>query len=69
MRTLGIVLIVAGILMILVRGFNVPVQKKVVDIGPLEINKTEQKWIGWPTYAGGLMAVAGIAIVLSSRKK
>ena len=69
MRTFGLILIVLGILMIIIRGFNVPVKKNVVDIGPLEINKTENKWIGWPTYVGGVMAVIGVVLVVSDRKR
>ena len=69
MKTFGIILIVAGILMVLIRGFSVPVKKNVVDLGPVEINKTENKWIGWPTYAGGLLAVIGVILVVSDRKR
>ena len=69
MKTFGLVLIVAGIAMIVIRGFSVKTQKKVVDLGPVEVNKTENRWIGWPTYAGGIVAVVGLVLVLSSRKK
>ena len=69
MKTAGWILIVIGIVMILVRGFSVPVEKKVVDLGPVEINKTENKWIGWPTYAGGILAVIGVVLVVADRKK
>ena len=55
--------------MVLIRGFSVPVKKEVVDLGPLEINKTENKWIGWPTYAGGLLAIVGVILVVSDRKR
>ncbi len=69
MKAAGWVLIVIGIVMILIKGFSVPVEKKVVDIGPVEINKTENKWIGWPTYAGGILAVIGVVLVVADRKK
>lgn len=69
MKTLGFILIIAGIAMIVIRGFSVQTEKKVVDIGSLEINKQENKWIGWPTYAGGIVAVIGFVLVLSGRKK
>ncbi|MEJ7740004.1 MAG: hypothetical protein WKF97_21500 [Chitinophagaceae bacterium] len=69
MKTLGIILIVAGILMILIRGFNVPVKTNVVELGPLEVSKTENKWIGWPTYAGGLLAVIGVVLVATDKKR
>ncbi|ACU63020.1 hypothetical protein [Chitinophaga pinensis] len=69
MKTFGLILIVAGIAMIVVRGFSVKTQKKVVDLGPVEVNKTENRWIGWPTYAGGIIAAVGLVLVLSDRKK
>lgn len=69
MKTLGIILIIAGIAMIVIRGFSVKTEKKVVDLGPLEVNKTENRWVGWPTYAGGIVAVVGLVLVLSNRKK
>jgi len=69
MKTFGFILIILGIAMIVIRGFSVKTQKKVVDIGPVEVNKTENRWIGWPTYAGGLVAVVGLVLVLTDRKK
>lgn len=69
MRAAGWILIVVGIVMILIKGFSVQVKKKVVDLGPVEISKTENKWIGWPTYAGGILAVIGIVLVVADRKK
>ena len=69
MKTAGWILIVIGIVMILIKGFTVPVEKNVVDVGPIEINKTENKWIGWPTYAGAFIAVIGVVLVVANRRK
>jgi UDP-N-acetylmuramyl pentapeptide phosphotransferase/UDP-N-acetylglucosamine-1-phosphate transferase len=69
MRSIGIILIALGIIMLVIRGISYTTQEKVVDIGPLEINKKEKKSVGWPTYAGGIAVVAGIALVLADRKK
>jgi hypothetical protein len=69
MRTLGIILIIVGIGMALIRGFSVQTEKKVVDAGPIQISKKENRWIGWPTYAGLLITVAGIVIVITDKKK
>jgi hypothetical protein len=69
MKTLGIILLIAGIAMIVFRGFSVTTEKKVVDLGPVEVNKKENKWVGWPTYAGGLVAVVGLVLVISGNKK
>ncbi|MDR6569069.1 hypothetical protein MRBLMN1_004898 [Chitinophaga ginsengisegetis] len=69
MKVLGMILIIAGIAMILIRGFSVQTEKKVVDIGPVEINKKENKWIGWPTYAGGIVAIVGVVLVVSGKRR
>ena len=69
MKAFGLILIIAGIAMIVIRGFSVKTEKKVADLGPLEVNKTENRWVGWPTYAGGIVAVIGLVLVLSDRKK
>ncbi|MEO6136969.1 MAG: hypothetical protein ABIP35_17580 [Ginsengibacter sp.] len=69
MKAAGWILIAIGIIMIIFRGFSVPVQKKVVDLGPIEINKTENKWIGWPTYAGGILAIVGVVMVATGKKR
>jgi len=69
MRVLGIILIIVGILMIVFRGINFQQEKQVAKLGPLEINKKENKHIGWPTYAGGILIVGGIVAVAMGRKK
>ncbi len=69
MKTIGIILIVAGIAMLVFRGFSVQTEKKVVDLGPVEVNKKENKWIGWPVYAGGIAIVAGVILVAMDKKK
>ncbi|MCY7351405.1 MAG: hypothetical protein LH606_12180 [Cytophagaceae bacterium] len=69
MRNFGIVLIIIGILMMIFTGFNFQTEKKVVDLGPLEINRKENNRVGWPTYAGGLVLLGGIGLVVMGRKK
>jgi hypothetical protein len=68
MKTFGIILIVLGIVMIIIKGVSVPVQKNVVDVGPVKIDKTENKWIGWPTYAGIALAVIGTVLVVNDKR-
>ena len=68
MKIFGIVLIVAGILMLIFRGFNFTQEKKVADVGPLEINKKENKTIEWPIYAGVIALVAGVAFIVLDKK-
>jgi uncharacterized membrane protein YidH (DUF202 family) len=68
MKGLGIVLIVIGIIMMVFRSVNFTEEKKVVDLGPLEINKKENKTINWPLYAGVVITVAGVVILISANK-
>lgn len=69
MKTLGIILIIAGIVMMLVRGFFIQEDKEILDAGPVEITKKENRWIGWPTYVGAVVTVAGIVMVMSGRRR
>lgn len=68
MKTAGIILIIIGLAMIVLKGINFQTEKKVADVGPIEINKTENKHVGWPTYAGGIVAVVGIGLVIAGAR-
>jgi len=68
MKTVGWILIALGIIMIIIKGVSIPEKKTIIDAGPIEVNKTENHWYGWPTYAGGVLAIIGVVMVASSRK-
>jgi uncharacterized membrane protein YidH (DUF202 family) len=69
MKIIGIVLIVMGILMLVFGNVSFTREKKVVDVGPLEINKKEKKTIAWPNYAGGIAILAGVIVLIAGNKK
>jgi uncharacterized membrane protein HdeD (DUF308 family) len=69
MRVVGIILIVAGIMMFVFNGFNYQTEKRVADIGPLKIDKTENHRVGWPVYAGAVTLIAGIVMVVAGKKQ
>ena len=69
MRVFGIILVVVGILMAVITGFNFKTEKKVVDLGPLQVNKEQNHHVGWPTYTGGIIAVIGIGLIIAGKKK
>jgi hypothetical protein len=68
MKTLGIVLIIVGSLMMAITGFNYITKEKVVDLGPLEINKEESHPVQWSPIIGGILFIGGI-IALAVKKK
>ena len=47
-KTLGIVLVVVGIIMMVYSGFNYVTTEKVVDLGPIEINAEKSHAISIP---------------------
>jgi hypothetical protein len=68
MKALGIILIIIGIIMTVFTGFNMITERKVVDVGPLEINKEEKTPVYWNPVLGLIILVGGIAITVSSKK-
>lgn len=69
MKTLGIALLVIGLVMTVFTSINLVTEKKVVDLGEIEISKKEKTPIYWSPITGGVLAVAGILILLLNNKK
>ncbi len=68
MKVAGIVLVIAGVLMCIFTSINFTQEKKVVDLGPLQINKKENKTVGWPVYAGIGVGLLGIGLIVAGKK-
>jgi hypothetical protein len=68
MRTIAILLIVVGAVMTVFTGFNLVTKKEVADIGPIEINKTEKTPVYWSPITGGILLVAGIIVLATSKR-
>ena len=68
MKTLGIILIVAGIVMLIYSGFTFKTKEKVLDVGPLEVNKEKTHHVNWAPIGGVVILVAGVAVVLTAKK-
>lgn len=69
MKTLGVILIILGIVMIIFREVRFTKTEEVADLGPIELNKKEQKRVAWPTYAGIAIAVCGVVVLVAAGKK
>ncbi|TDE44415.1 hypothetical protein E0I26_08590 [Flavobacterium rhamnosiphilum] len=68
-RTIGIVMIILGIIMLLYNSFNYVTTEKVVDIGPIQINKEVNHPIKWSPIIGIVLAVGGIVLIVASKKE
>jgi uncharacterized membrane protein len=67
-RTLGIILIALGVVMLVWTGFTYTKKEKIVDAGPLEISADKEKSVNWPPYAGGILLVAGVVVLVAGKK-
>jgi hypothetical protein len=68
MKNIGIVLIVVGAIMMAITGFNYVTKEKVVDLGPVEINKEKDHPVQWSPIIGGVLLVAGMVAVFSKKR-
>jgi uncharacterized membrane protein HdeD (DUF308 family) len=66
-RTLGLILLVVGVLALAYQGFTYTTRKKVVDIGPIQATKEEHHTVPLPPVIGVLALVGGIIILATDR--
>ncbi len=66
-KTVGIVLIVVGLVALAYGGFTYTTNEKVVDIGPIHATREKTHNIPLSPIAGGLALLGGIALVVTSK--
>ena len=70
MKILGVVLLAAGILALVYRGFSYTKETHEAKLGPLQVELKEKERVSVPTWAGVALAVAGGGLLLAgSRQK
>ena len=67
-RTVGIVLIVIGALMMVYTGFTYVTTKRVVDLGPIKVDKEKSHPVQWSPIIGGVLLLAGVVVVAGNKK-
>jgi len=68
-KILGIVLLAAGTLVLIYRGFNYTSEKHTAHLGPLDFEVKEKKRFELPVWAGVVSIVAGAALLVMPHKK
>lgn len=69
MKTIGIILLVIGILLTVYSTFTFFTKEKVVDIGKIEISRDKKHTVNWSPYLGvGLMIVGGLIMWKSEKR-
>jgi len=66
-RILGLVLVVFGAIALAYQGVTYSYRKKVIDIGPIQATKKEQKTIPLPPILGGAALLGGIGLIVDSQ--
>lgn len=69
MKSFGAIVIVLGIVMTTLTGFNIVTKKKVADLGSVEITKDEKTPVYWSPITGGVLIVVGLVLVMAGNKK
>ena len=62
MKIIGVILIIAGVAALLYGGFTYTTHKKAVDLGPIQVEKTEQHSVPLPPLLGVVAIIGGGAL-------
>lgn len=68
MKILGVILIVAGALALIFQGITYTRERQVIEVGPIEATAEEERTIPIPPIVGGVLLIAGVALVWGSRR-
>jgi uncharacterized membrane protein YidH (DUF202 family) len=68
-KSLGIVIIIIGAIMIFYTGFNYVTTEKIIDIGPISINKQQSHPVQWSPIIGVILLIGGVAVVIQNKSK
>jgi uncharacterized membrane protein YidH (DUF202 family) len=68
-KTIGLIIIIIGLLMSLYTGFNYVTREKVVDIGDIEITADKNHTASWSPFIGiGVMVIGGVVFLYGKKK-
>lgn len=68
-KSLGILLIIIGLILFIWTGFTYTKKEKVVDAGSIEITADRQKNVSWPPYVGGVVLLVGLIVLIGGKKQ
>ena len=65
---LGILLVVAGALILAYQGINYTREKRVIDMGPMHVTQESHEHIPLPPILGGLALVGGVVLLVKGAR-
>ena len=69
MRTIGIILVVLGILALVYGGFSYNKNRTVLEMGSMKVTATEHKSVAVPTVVGVIVLVGGVALLVVDKRR
>lgn len=66
--TVGIVLIVLGVIALAYQGFTYTRREKAVDMGPIQVSVDKEETVPIPPILGGLALAAGVVLLVTSKR-
>ena len=69
MMWVGVLLVVLGIAGLVIQNVQFTESKRVLDVGPLHVNTEERHNLPIPTIAGIVAVLAGLGILIASRRQ
>jgi hypothetical protein len=67
-KTIGVILIVVGLIGLVWGGFTYTTTKKIVDLGPIQATREKTHSVPVPPIAGAIALAGGIALLMTGRK-
>lgn len=69
MKTVGIILIIIGVVALTLQGISYTTKEKVVDLGPVEATADDRHFIPLPPVLGGLALAGGVVLVIAGSRR
>jgi hypothetical protein len=67
-KTLGIILVVIGLIGLAWGGFTYTTRESVVDIGPIHATREKTHTVPLPPILGAVALIGGVALLISGKK-
>ena len=68
-KTLGVILIVLGLIGLAWGGFTYTTREKVVNIGPIHATREETHSVPLPPIVGAVALIGGVVLLVAGRKE
>jgi uncharacterized membrane protein YdcZ (DUF606 family) len=68
-KTIGVLLVVAGVLALVYRGFSYTKERHEANIGPITLHVDEKQRVDVPVWAGVIAVAGGLVLIVADRKR